>query len=394
MAPKRIRPRIYHFVVDDLISKWQEILNLRDPGFHWDGSSFDSKATDYSSLEKYRTPLQGLLELAPSGFPSHVDVRSTFAKLQKRYGIFSSDNVVNERALDESTAAWRLMAKQIYNLKKNDIDIPSLRNLTAIIKLPGEVPESSGGDTSSSRGTSSERPPPEKALNLEDVEQLYNVGDNQSEEECYEAEDVECQMLSMTCHCPECAKMRSSSGIDAIIIDDEGDDKPLDKKPAKPKDKKPAKPEDKKPAKPEDKTPAGAIPVPNPIAGKQRFDTTMVPKVRFKSKRPLTIPNLLGVKPTKPMKSAKKQSPTSKKKVGLDPKACIPMPISIVHRKTSEKAKLPEAYLMAGGKFLAAQSSAKCASYLENAKELKIKIEAKEVRAPEAAKKWLEDKLE
>ena len=59
------------------------------------------------------------------------------------------------------------------------------------------------------------------------------------------------------------------------------------------------------------------------------------------------------------------------------------MPIQVVHRKRGKAT--PEAYLMAGGKYLIRQSSVKTPNYLEDIKALKLKIEAKHIITLEMA---------
>ena len=69
----------------------------------------------------------------------------------------------------------------------------------------------------------------------------------------------------------------------------------------------------------------------------------------------------------------------------------ISKPVKLVPRK-SGKVK-PQAYLLAGGRYLCGQSSTRTSSYLQDVKALLMKIENKEVGNVEAAKKWLRERL-
>ena len=89
--------------------------------------------------------------------------------------------------------------------------------------------------------------------------------------------------------------------------------------------------------------------------------------------------------------SAKALKKVKSKKAPLNSHGPIPKPVKLVHRK-SGKVK-PQAYLLAGGRFLCGQSSTRTSSYLQNVQTLLMKIENNEVGNVEAAKKWLRERL-
>lgn len=366
MAPKRCRPRTCHFAKHDLVEKWSDLLNLRDAGFQWDGSSYQSNKSsgiNVEGLKLYERPLEGLLQVATSGFPAHLDLRCTFSHLQAKYGILSSDKVVTQQACDDATENWRLMAKMMYNLKKAGTDVPSLRHLIEIIELPKhESHEDDDSRASEPRRAeaqdSAEAPPrPESFLQLQDVEELYKMD---IDIEASDEEGVEVEMVSMRCSCPECVqRSNTAKNMQTIVIQDEHD---------------------------EEKKPKPTIPIANPKSGHQRHETVSAePQTRQKystKQAPRTSSEMVGT-----ARAKEKAKKGQRRQRASGTATSIPRPIRMVHRK-SGKAK-PEAYLLAGGKYLAGQSSARTSKYFEDVQELKVKIEANEVVFVQAARAWL-----
>ena len=160
MAPKRCRPRACNFAVHELQAKWQPFLDLRDAGFEWDGSQFCIKTLSNESLAVYSQPLEGFLQVASSGFPSHLDLRNILAHLQSKYGIFSQDKNVTMTACNDAADAWRAMAKQLYTLKKSEVDVPSLRHLIEIVQLPKHQADQQETESNSSKAASPANSPP------------------------------------------------------------------------------------------------------------------------------------------------------------------------------------------------------------------------------------------
>ena len=144
----------------ELQAKCQLFLDLRDAGFEWDGSQFCIKTLSNESLAVYSQPLEGLLQVASSGFPSHLDLRNTLAHLQSKYGIFSQDKIVTMAACNEAADAWRAMAKQLYTPKKSEVDVPSLRRLIEIVQLPKHQADHQETESNSSKATARASSPP------------------------------------------------------------------------------------------------------------------------------------------------------------------------------------------------------------------------------------------
>ena len=253
MGAKRSRPRTSHFAVHELVEKWKHLLALRDVGFRWDGSSYQGKGTSIhiDSMILHEPALHGLLEVAPSGFPSHGDLRATIAHLQDKLGILSDDKVVTQTARDDATEAWRLMAKHAYNLAKDkspSADVPQLQSLIAKIVLPkfetlgseddismhGSTCGQGGAEVHGSVSSHSADAP----LQAAEVAKMFDLSD------CEEENDVE--VISMRCSCPECARRLSKArSLGVITIDDEC------------------------------KHMTASIPIPNPMRGQQRLDSVL-----------------------------------------------------------------------------------------------------------------------
>ena len=92
--------------IDRLLSEWKELLILRDPGFMWDGASYEKSrrsqaAANVAGLVLHYPALLPLIKMAPSGFPSHKDLRSVFEKAQGQHNIF---NIGGKMCLN-----WRTM---------------------------------------------------------------------------------------------------------------------------------------------------------------------------------------------------------------------------------------------------------------------------------------------
>lgn len=361
MAPKKCRPATSHFAARELVDEWANVLKLRDPGFKWDGSSYQGKGASIhvDSLKSHEAGLVGLLKVAPSGFPSHTDLRSALAHLQVRHGILADDKLVTQTLSDDATEAWRLMAKHIYTLAKNPgTCVPSLRSLVAKIVLPKNY-DATEEDVRASSARGSDEPEKANSSRL-DEEQVAKLYDMPMDVDGDEQEDIE--MLSIRCSCSECVqRAKKAKKLGTISIEDD-EVVPVQA--------------------------SGKIPVANPKAGKQRLETKPPSSDSGASRRkkynsksaPRTSQEVR--KPKKPKKQAKTTTKEDEQQETL-----IDMPIKLVHRQNG-KTK-PEAYLLAGGKYLAGLSYRKNANYLEDAKALKIKIEAKEVATVESARAFL-----
>ena len=142
-------------VVDghQLMEAWSPWLKLRQPGWAWGGSEYRrphrNQAADVGGLELYKRPLLKLLELAPSGFPTHTSMREALLLCDDRFAILAlADSSRLERAA-VAADVWRKMAKDVYNMAKagtHGAHPPMLKDMVDMIDLShreGSSPHSS-----------------------------------------------------------------------------------------------------------------------------------------------------------------------------------------------------------------------------------------------------------
>ena len=139
--PRRKRPVESHFVGKTLADKWDALASLRTVNFAWDGSGYMSSRTqniDEMTMLPYAEPLKALLEVAPSGFPSHKCLMETFEELHNRYEVLSCDKRFVLRAATLAAENWKIMTKHLYNIALVDkkLNNEKLQELVKLIKLP------------------------------------------------------------------------------------------------------------------------------------------------------------------------------------------------------------------------------------------------------------------
>ena len=100
MAARAKRPRVAHLKACSLAAGWQQLAALKDPGFRWDGSQYQSgprsKHGSSQQLIMHMEPLQVLLGMAPSGFPSFLDLRQSIMLLDNVNNIPDVDHQHNK----------------------------------------------------------------------------------------------------------------------------------------------------------------------------------------------------------------------------------------------------------------------------------------------------------
>ena len=115
-------PKTVHFQPLELATSWRAFAQLRTPGFEFDGSGYGkpvrSLSGDLTGLVAYSAPLKCLLGVAPTGFPSQASVRDSLLLLQKDHNIFQCQPHMEEKRADEAADIWRVMCKDLYNIKK------------------------------------------------------------------------------------------------------------------------------------------------------------------------------------------------------------------------------------------------------------------------------------
>ena len=134
------RPLTSKFLPRDLVEDWTPIAQVRNPGFLWDGSDYDcpkrSQLGDVSQLLARQEPLKLLIKHAPTGFPSHPNLRSALGSLQVKFQIFGTDIGNTSRVVMESADRWRIMMRNLYNRKRLGEDDSALAPLLDGITLP------------------------------------------------------------------------------------------------------------------------------------------------------------------------------------------------------------------------------------------------------------------
>ena len=373
MSPQQPRPKTTRFNVCDLVEKWTPALQLRDPGFSWDGSAYGrGRTVNLDGLAQYKVPLRALLTIATTGFPSHSDMRATFIYLQPKYGLLCHSKHVNARACDEAAEAWRAMCRDVYILRKGGAKDQRIQDLIDLIELPtvsscGSSPGAPSENLGEQIGSSSAKPDtatsPGKPLDLDEVEALF--ADRASEVES----DEEVQIISIECKCDECLKKKTQAASRRATTTTEG----------------PTAPEGKREAT------EGSRPIPIPSAGfgAQRNETLRRTRLTRKT-TPSKAADVALVakgakrKKTRASKKTKKSEKTAKHR--SEQSACnIKMPLRLVCRVKKGRS----AYILGGGKYVAGQSEIKCSEYLTNVRNLMQAINKGEVTTVALAKSYL-----
>ena len=92
---RRARPTVSHFDVKALEDAWAPLARLRDARWSWDGGSYTAntrtKTPHGPGLLLHYDALHPLLRLAPTGFPSHPQLKSALESLNKQFGILEVD---------------------------------------------------------------------------------------------------------------------------------------------------------------------------------------------------------------------------------------------------------------------------------------------------------------
>ena len=151
------RPKTKHLSSSGLVKQWEELLTLRNPGFSWDGSSrVDSHEMQaVAKVRLYKKPLMKLLAVAETGFPAHGDLADLMRLIHKDFPVFEMEGELPMGVVNEMSLAWRNMCKTVYELKKQDMYPPDLKDLVDLIVLPTATGHATGSPSSSSSSTSS-----------------------------------------------------------------------------------------------------------------------------------------------------------------------------------------------------------------------------------------------
>ena len=250
---KRVpRPLTGYFKDMELVKAWKDLLNLRDPGFSWDGSRCEKPprgtAVNEDGLMLHAAPLTALLKLCPSGFPSHSDLRKGFILVQKKFHVFDCSEANLDRVAAESANTWRTMTRDVYTLKKNSVEVePDLKKLVDLIVLRPATPAMEIRRGPSSSADASSCAAPDGGLHVADVEAIclafhdasddgddVHIVETHAEEPAHpgseknrhvtanatrnvsESDGEEVLIAKETCRCPECMKKASVARWDHL----------------------------------------------------------------------------------------------------------------------------------------------------------------------------------
>ena len=397
MAPKgrAPRPKTSYFDSEDLFEELRELSKLKDPGFKWDGSTYQkptrSTSADHEGLFAHRKALEVLLKVAPTGFPSHSDLKATFVKLHKKEQVFegvrTDDAGKTLKAATEAADIWRIMCRDLYNLRKLEVKDHKVQFLVDMIELSTKEDGSTGGDDivmcddkdddeqrsgvvsfpdfdslvdpdlaaddfDSQQAAANfdsqqaaddfdseqaaENFDSEQAANNFDSEQAAANFDSEQAANNFDSEqaadDSDVEIVAMQCRCPVCSKV--DTGVSR-----------------------------------------GSAPIPSAKSGGQRIET-----VGKKEKMKAT--NKKAMKAIKVV-SAKTKAVLSQR---------IKLPIKIAERKTSKCGKQPEMYILhsvAKNSYVCGQKQSQSSSYRENIKAVAKEIEEGKITTVKAAREWL-----
>lgn len=137
----RKRPHTIQINALALAESWAPLAALKSPGFMWDGSSYAAarrgQAVDKTGLLAHMEPLKVLLDAAESGFPAHARLRDALRLLQVRHNIFGQGLAEGQifKLASAASDRWRIMAKDVYLLKKQGGSDTAFAPLTDLIVL-------------------------------------------------------------------------------------------------------------------------------------------------------------------------------------------------------------------------------------------------------------------
>ena len=210
-----------HVQPEDLIKDWGELLNLRQPGFKWDGSSgvdLDMRGR----LAVNAAPLMQILKHAPSGFPAHGDLANVFASLQASHGIVDESKKPMPKACTDAAETWRLLAKEVYKLKKNGEQCAPIQDLIDSIVLPSSQSASIHSDIVEDTATCGLTAPEVQALfSGMEVDDLASgdegVAPTTAGEGVIDSDD-DCQIVFWPCACPKCVGAGHAATTPSVAI--------------------------------------------------------------------------------------------------------------------------------------------------------------------------------
>ena len=201
---------------------------MRRPGWSWDGSFYQkptrSQGADKDGLCAAEPALRVLLSVAPSGFPNQQGVKNVLMELHRQHGILECEPRFVEKVAADSADVWRVMCKDVYDLRKLRCPEPSpkLRALMGLIDTG--IERASSADSLCGTlldGTDSDVAPskPGRDIKVADVHRLFGFMKGDGKEELDDEElDDDVQIVAMKCKCATChARARHRELGDATL---------------------------------------------------------------------------------------------------------------------------------------------------------------------------------
>ena len=214
-ASHMVRPASVVLKPCDVVSELKGLLEKRLPGFQWDGSDYQrphrNQAADKDGLLLYLEPLQKLLKLAPTGFPTHTSLRESFELCDEKFKIFDDKSHGRHTTAARAADVWRKMCADIYQMAKGGVYDASLRPLVACITLKEKSAATSAAspsehagaktptrqdDASTSAASRSPAAPSSTSIQVADVSSMSPDFDD------HDFDDIE--IVHVRCNCPDC----------------------------------------------------------------------------------------------------------------------------------------------------------------------------------------------
>ena len=137
------RPKTKHFSASDAVADLDELLQKRDPGYQWDGTSANDAPAE-RRVYIYREPLGVVLKHARTGFPAQGDMERLFEKAQMKYSILEATGRPVPRQCTDAASEFRKLAKVVYDFARVGTQHADIQHLIDMIILPEARDPASG----------------------------------------------------------------------------------------------------------------------------------------------------------------------------------------------------------------------------------------------------------
>ena len=391
------RPRVVPIDVGELVNAWGPLAQQRVTTFHWNGTLYGKPtrqtAADRDGLIAHKEPLMALLAVCPSAFPCHSGVRAALIEIDDKMLIIGCDRRFQHKIASEAADIWRVMCKDLYDLKKNPrAELPELQSILDAVTITHRSEDAASSDalsvtamgavTHSASATASATVPQKASsdahsatatappLDAEAVKGMFagmfsdddcpvDVSDDELD---VSDGELDVTFVAEVCRCPECV-----AGADA-----------LDAK----------------------------VRIPNPRKGAQRTETLpaqLTGTLPFKRLRQKTSPRkdpAVGTLPAKRQTRRVKRKKGGVKKPVMKPPRLrkhhaknaaseqIKTPVAMVERCPTKK-RCAEAYLLANGRYFVGMSSKRSPHYAKAIRQLRSNINMKMIKTKTQALTFL-----